>query len=108
MLQYYQARSQARSNCGVALTPEQQSLISSAVTILSQIPGLYFPQGTITVIPSVIYLITGTLKESATKPWEEKEILTDSSSVLSCLSALDLAKTAQQEAKLDELSLLLL
>merc|ERR1719495_2531138 len=131
-----QARSRARSNRGSALTPEQQSLVSSAVCILSQVPGLCSPQGTITIIPTVLYLITGTLKESATKPWEETEILAETSPVLSCLSALqklvsmrytsfpevetryftimqsgllrvlDLAKTAPQEAKLDEVSLL--
>ena len=105
--------------------------------ILSQVPGLCSPHGTITIIPTVLYLITGTLKESATKPWEETEILAETSPVLSCLSALqklvsmrytsfpeverryftimqsgllrvlDLAKTAPQEAKLDEVSLLL-
>jgi len=132
-----QARSRARSNRGSALSPDQQSLISAAVSILSQVPGLCSPQGTITIIPTVLYLITGTLKESAIKPWEETEILAETAPVVSCLTALqtlvsmrytsfpevesryftimqsgllrvlDLAKTAPQEAKLDEVSLLL-
>merc|ERR1711892_4667 len=130
-----QARSRARSNRGSALSPDQQSLISAAVSILAQVPGLCSPQGTITIIPTVLYLITGTLKESAIKPWEETEILAETAPVVSCLSALqtlvsmrytsfpevesryftimqsgllrvlDLAKTAPQEAKLDEVSL---
>jgi len=132
-----QARSRARSTRGSALTLEQQSLISSTVNILSQVPGLCSPQGTITVTPTVLYLITGTLKESAIKPLNDTEILAESPPVVACLSALqklvsmrytcfpdveakyftimqsgllrvlDLAKTAPQEAKLDEVSLLL-
>jgi len=132
-----QARSRARSNRGSSLTLEQQNLISSVVSILAQVPGLCSPQGAITVIPTVLYLVTGTLKDCATKPWEESEILAETSPIVACLSALqklvsmryptfpdvetrystiiqsgllrvlDLAKTAPQEAKLDEVSLLL-
>jgi len=132
-----QARSRARASRGCQLTEDQQRLVSRAVSIVSTVPSLCSPQGAVTVMPTCLYLITGVLKEAASKLPGDTTILADSPMVVACLEALklivaarfpslpeaeaqyhavshsgllrvlDLAKTAPQEAVTDEVSLLL-
>ena len=131
-----QARSRARSSRG-GLNPHQQRLVSTAVRTVSVVPSLCSPAGSLTVLPTVLYLVTGALKEAASKPPGDKTVVADSPTVTACLQALDrlvavrcpafpeaearyhaichsgllrvldMAKTAPQEAVIDEVSLLL-
>merc|ERR1719219_433133 len=132
-----QARSRVRSKHGSGLSSDQQALISATVSVLSQVPGLCSPQGSNTVIPTVLYLLTGVLKNSARSSSLDSQTLYESSPIQSCLTALqklvsvrypthpeeeakyllvvesglltvlDFAKTAPQQSKLDQISLLL-
>ncbi|KAJ7987357.1 hypothetical protein DPEC_G00325640 [Dallia pectoralis] len=48
--------------------PEQSSsLVAHTVSILAELPSLCSPQGSITILPTVLFLITGVLKETAVK-----------------------------------------
>ena len=73
-----QARSRARASRGCQLTEEQQRLVSRAVTIVATVPSLCSPQGAVTVMPTCLYLITGVLKEAASKLPGDATILADS------------------------------
>jgi len=132
------ARSRARSNQLMCqLTSDQKKLVASSVLILSRLPGLCSPAGSITVLPTILYLTTSTLKEAATKELHDPDVLASSPPVEACLQSLetlvmarypgfpqaekkyesvmqsalvrilDLAKTAPDDQKVDEVSLLL-
>ena len=73
------ARPQAKSRMkGRRLTDEQSRLVSSALSSLSALPALCSPQGAITVLPSVLWLLTGVLKEAS---WRDERLGEDSASV---------------------------
>ena len=127
----------ARSCRGGRLTPEQQALVSRAVTLVSLVPALCSPRGALALLPTTLYLLTGTLKEAASKAPGDPTILADCPTVAACLAGLqrlvgrrfaclpaveasyhatshsgllrvlDLAKTAPQDTVVDEVSLLL-
>lgn len=62
------ACSRARSNQLMCqLTSDQKKLVAISVLILSRLSGLCSPAGSITVLPTILYLPTSTLKEAATK-----------------------------------------
>ena len=63
---------------GRRLTDEQSRLVSSALSSLSALPVLCSPQGAITVLPSVLWLLTGVLKEAS---WKDERLGEDSASV---------------------------
>lgn len=48
-----------------ALTVESSKLISDAVSTLPSVPGLCTPEASVNVLPSVLYLLTCTLREVA-------------------------------------------
>jgi hypothetical protein len=59
---------QAKSRLkGRRLTDEQCRLVSAALASLAALPGLCSPLGAVTVLPSVLWLLTGVLKEAAWK-----------------------------------------
>ena len=47
------------------LTEEASKLVSSAVSTLALVPGLCAPSASVTVLPSVLYLLTCVLREVA-------------------------------------------
>ena len=47
------------------MTAEQEALVSRTVEVLGSLPGLCSPHGSITIIPTVLYLVTGVLKDVA-------------------------------------------
>ena len=49
------------------MTDEQSRLVSSALSSLAALPALCSPLGAITVLPSVLWLLTGVLKEASWK-----------------------------------------
>ena len=59
---------QAKSRMkGRRLTDEQSRLVSSALSSLAALPALCSPLGAITILPSVLWLLTGVLKEASWK-----------------------------------------
>jgi len=78
---------QKGTNCG--LTEESATLISKALFILCDLPSLCSPKGSTIILPSIMYLMTGVLKETATQTgdliFENQPI----STVLNCLQSLN-------------------
>ncbi|XP_049845033.1 HEAT repeat-containing protein 5B isoform X1 [Schistocerca gregaria] len=119
------------------LTEEAGRLMSAAVSCMESLPKLCSPQGAVVVLPTILYLTTGVIKETATKSIHDPRILASTvpvSSALHCLRSLcsskyatdarsceewkqllqstlakilDLAKTGSEETKLDEITMLL-
>ncbi|RXM97146.1 HEAT repeat-containing protein 5B [Acipenser ruthenus] len=49
------------------LPEESARLVAATVTILADLPSLCSPDGSMTILPTIIFLITGVLKETAEK-----------------------------------------
>ncbi|KAM9847930.1 LOW QUALITY PROTEIN: HEAT repeat-containing protein 5B [Aulostomus maculatus] len=49
------------------LPEESARLVANTVTILAELPSLCSPAGSMTILPTVLFLITGVLKETAVK-----------------------------------------
>ncbi|XP_013768650.1 HEAT repeat-containing protein 5B [Pundamilia nyererei] len=49
------------------LPEESARLVANAVSILAELPSLCSPAGSMTILPTVLFLITGVLKETAVK-----------------------------------------
>ncbi|XP_067013409.1 HEAT repeat-containing protein 5B [Anabrus simplex] len=118
-------------------TEESGKLIAVALTIMEGLPRLCSPQGAVAILPTILYLTTGVIRESATKGVHDPTVLattTPVASALHCLRTLttdkhcqdersseewkrllqsalakiiDLAKTGSDETKLDEVTMLL-
>lgn len=122
------------------LTPQHAQqcgqLVAAALGILEDLPGLCSPKGAVAILPTVLYLTTGVMRECATSPApaagagagssvsaalrtlrslcssrlcrdercerEWQQLLTSALAKI-----IDLAKTGSDEAKLDEVTMLL-
>lgn len=112
-------------------------LVASALCIMEELPSLCSPKGAVAILPTVLYLTTGVMREWATKNVSDSTIVaggTPISASLHCLRTLctnryckddrsqhewqklltsalakviDLAKTGPEETKLDEVTMLL-
>ncbi|XP_074145667.1 HEAT repeat-containing protein 5A isoform X2 [Sminthopsis crassicaudata] len=49
------------------LSEDGNKLVSAALTILSELPGVCSPEGSISVLPTILYLIIGVLRETAVR-----------------------------------------
>ncbi|XP_065609720.1 HEAT repeat-containing protein 5A isoform X3 [Cyrtonyx montezumae] len=49
------------------LSEDGSRLVSAALLILSDVPAVCSPEGSVSVLPTILYLITGVLKETAVK-----------------------------------------
>ncbi|KAM9064661.1 HEAT repeat-containing protein 5A isoform X2 [Sarcophilus harrisii] len=49
------------------LSDDGNKLVSAALTILSELPGVCSPEGSISVLPTILYLIIGVLRETAVR-----------------------------------------
>ncbi|XP_074091463.1 HEAT repeat-containing protein 5A isoform X4 [Macrotis lagotis] len=49
------------------LSEDGNKLVSAALIILSELPGVCSPEGSISVLPTILYLIIGVLRETAVK-----------------------------------------
>ncbi|XP_063929374.1 HEAT repeat-containing protein 5B isoform X4 [Zophobas morio] len=119
-------------------TPDESGrLIAASLSCMENLHKLCSPQGAISILPTVLYLTTGVIKEMATKNINDVTILANNASVqaaLHCLKILatdrycndprscdtwqkllqsalakiiDLAKTGSDETKLDEVTMML-
>lgn len=48
------------------LTKEGSSLISAALSVMCELPGLCSPAGSVSILPTILFLTTGVLREAAT------------------------------------------
>jgi hypothetical protein len=119
-------------------TPDESGrLIAASLSCMENLHKLCSPQGAISILPTVLYLTTGVIKEMATKNINDVTVLANNASVqaaLHCLKVLatdrycndsrscdtwqkllqsalakiiDLAKTGSDENKLDEVTMML-
>ncbi|KAL3972244.1 small subunit ribosomal protein S14 [Sarotherodon galilaeus] len=58
------------------LPEESARLVANAVSILAELPSLCSPAGSMTILPTVLFLITGVLKETAVKTPDNSGIKT--------------------------------
>lgn len=73
-------------------TPEEMDkMISAAITCIEELHKLCSPQGAVAILPTVLYLITGVIKEMATKNVNDTSIMANKLSIqasLHCLKTL--------------------
>lgn len=74
----------------VKLSEESCQLIAAIVSILGDLPNLCSPAGSISLLPTVLYLITGVLREMSSKSSERKSPVV----VNSCLCTLKSLSTS--------------
>lgn len=67
---------------------EMDKMISVAVSCVEQLPKLCSPQGAITVLPTILFLITGIIKEMATKSTNDTTIMANKLSIQAALHCL--------------------
>lgn len=100
-----QARSRARSRLtGSGLSPEQEALVATTVRLLAQLPGLCSPRGCNTIMPTLLYLVTGVLKDVAVTPPTDTptEPVSESASVGACLATLTNLVSVRQASHPEE------
>ncbi|XP_031336319.1 HEAT repeat-containing protein 5B-like [Photinus pyralis] len=118
-------------------TEDTGRLIASTISCMENLHKLCSPQGAVAILPTVLYLTTGVIKEVATKNINDNTILANASAVQAALHILkmlaidrysydkhcskvwqkllqsslakiiDLAKTGSDENKLDEVTMML-
>ncbi|XP_068088233.1 HEAT repeat-containing protein 5B isoform X2 [Hyperolius riggenbachi] len=87
------------------LSEESSRLVASTVSILAELPPLCSPEGCMTILPTILYLLTKILKETAIKSSDNQVPLP----VSSCLQAIKtiitspLAKTEKTQKKWTDL-----
>lgn len=75
-------------------TPEESGrLIAAALSTLETLHKLCSPKGATAILPTILYLTTGVIKEMATKNVNDNTILANTSSVQSALRCLKLLAT---------------
>ena len=83
---------QARSRAARAgqLSPDQQGLVARAVHILAGLVDLCSPAGTVTLAPTLVYLVTAVLQAGATTGPDhpDHEDVSESAPVVAALEAL--------------------
>uniref|UniRef100_A0A8C3GDS8 HEAT repeat containing 5A n=1 Tax=Cairina moschata TaxID=8855 RepID=A0A8C3GDS8_CAIMO len=63
------------------LSEDGSRLVSAALVILSDVPAICSPEGSVSVLPTILYLIIGVLKETAVKPQDGQLPLTVAASL---------------------------
>ncbi|KAK6641234.1 hypothetical protein RUM44_012943 [Polyplax serrata] len=119
------------------LNNNSSKLVGAGLSSMEEVVNLCSPQGALAILPTILYLTTGVIKETATKNVEDKTILASSMPVSSCLHCLktltihryckderskdlwqkllqstlakliDLAKTGSENSKMDECTMIL-
>ncbi|KAM4693258.1 HEAT repeat-containing protein 5B [Discoglossus pictus] len=87
------------------LSEESARLVASTVTILAELPSLCSPAGCMTILPTILYLITRVLKETAIKSSDNQVPLPVSASLqgIKTIVTSSLAKTEKTQKKWTDL-----
>ncbi|XP_043914483.1 HEAT repeat-containing protein 5B isoform X2 [Protopterus annectens] len=78
------------------LSEESARLVASTIQILADLPSLCSPAGCMTVLPTMLYLITGVLKETAVKS-VDNQVATPVSAALQSIKTILLSPVAKTE-----------
>ncbi|KAM4691047.1 HEAT repeat-containing protein 5A [Rhinophrynus dorsalis] len=60
--------SAGRAGAALPLSHNASLLVSSSLGILAELPSLCSPEGSVSILPTLLYLVMGVLKETAVKP----------------------------------------
>ncbi|XP_075452758.1 HEAT repeat-containing protein 5B isoform X5 [Ascaphus truei] len=87
------------------LSEESARLVACTVTILAELPSLCSPAGCMTILPTILYLITRVLKETAIKSSENQVPLPVSASLqgIKTIVTSSLAKTEKTQKRWTDL-----
>lgn len=135
--EHLQNQIKINANGTITLAEDNSLLVASALQCLDHLTQLCSPKGALEVVPSILYLITGVIKEIATKSIDDQTIIANSGmmqSALHCLRSIatdkyvnderctaqlrkllqsalgcliDLSKTGCDETKADEVTMML-
>lgn len=81
-------------------TEEQDKLIAAALSCIEELHKLCSPQGAISILPTILFLITGIIKEMASKSVTDTTVMANSASIqasLHCLKILTTCKYIKNE-----------
>ncbi|XP_075057057.1 HEAT repeat-containing protein 5B [Mixophyes fleayi] len=87
------------------LSEESARLVASTVTILAELPNLCSPAGCMTILPTILYLVTKVLKETAIK-YPDNQVPLPVSACLQAIKTIvtsSLAKTEKTQKKWTDL-----
>lgn len=93
------------SNGNYRLNDDNNMLVSLALHSMEDLPGLCSAEGSLKILPTILYLTTGVLQEMATKSVHDNTILANCSSIqaaLHLLKALTVHKHSSNEKSADE------
>ncbi|XP_031626262.1 HEAT repeat-containing protein 5B isoform X2 [Contarinia nasturtii] len=108
--EHLQHQIKINSNGTITLTEDNSLLVAKAFQCLDVIWRLCSPKGAVEVLPSILYLITGVIKEIATKSIDDQTIIANSGmiqSALHCLRSIATDKYVNDERSAGELRKLL-
>ncbi|XP_055323720.1 HEAT repeat-containing protein 5B isoform X3 [Sitodiplosis mosellana] len=108
----HQRQNQIKINANgtITLAEDNSLLVASALQCLEHLMQLCSPKGALEVVPSILYLITGVIKEIATKSIDDQTIIANSGmmqSALHCLRSIATDKYVNDERSAAQLRKLL-
>ena len=89
-------QARGRTRYSACLTPDQAGLVGAAVGVVAGLPTLLSPAGCATLLPTLLYLVTGVLRDTAVAG--RVAGLTDRDPVSACLAALQSLASVRQPA----------
>lgn len=108
--EHLQHQIKINSNGTITLAEDNSLLVAHALQCLENLIRLCSPKGAVEVLPSILYLITGVIKEIATKSIDDQTIIANSGmiqSALHCLRSIVTDKYVDDERCTDEIHKLL-
>lgn len=93
------------TNGNFRLNDDNNMLVALALHSMEDLPGLCTPEGSVKILPTILYLTTGVLQEMATKSIHDTTILANCASIqaaLHLLKAMAVDKYASDEKSEDE------
>lgn len=93
------------SNGNFRLNDDNNMLVALALQAMEDLPGLCSPEGSLKILPTILYLTTGVIQEMASKSIHDNTILANCASIqaaLHLLKAMTVNKNASDEKSADE------
>lgn len=93
------------SNGNFRLNDDNNMLVALALHSMEDLPGLCTPEGSVKILPTILYLTTGVLQEMAAKSIHDNTILANCTSIqaaLHLLKSMTIHKYASDEKSADE------
>ncbi|KAI5731689.1 hypothetical protein M8J77_014389 [Diaphorina citri] len=63
-------------------------ILATAINVMQMLPRLCSPHGAVSILPTLLYLLTGIIKETATKTAQDNSVLASKPSITAALHAL--------------------